>query len=70
MNEQILLKQFEMLPDSLKKEVLDFLGYLLQKYQQKPQKEDKKKPKFGSAKGKYTLTPDFDEPLEDLKEYM
>jgi len=25
---------------------------------------------FGSAKGKYILTEDFDEPLEDFKEYM
>jgi len=25
---------------------------------------------FGSAKGKYILSPDFDEPLEDFAEYM
>lgn len=28
------------------------------------------KPKFGSAKGKIKIAPDFDEPLEDFKEYM
>lgn len=26
--------------------------------------------KAGSAKGKYEITPDFDEPLEDFKDYM
>ena len=37
------------------------------------QKIEKSKPtmrKAGSAKGKYKLAPDFDQPLEDFKEYM
>lgn len=29
-----------------------------------------RKPTFGSAKGKIKIAPDFDEPLEDFKEYM
>jgi len=28
------------------------------------------KPQFGSAKGFYVMSDDFDEPLEDFKEYM
>jgi len=28
------------------------------------------KPRFGSAKDKYILSPDFDAPLDDFKEYM
>ncbi|MBK1986759.1 type II toxin-antitoxin system Phd/YefM family antitoxin [Sphaerospermopsis aphanizomenoides BCCUSP55] len=28
------------------------------------------RPKFGSAKGMVTMADDFDEPLEDFKEYM
>jgi hypothetical protein len=28
------------------------------------------KPVFGSAKGMFIMMPDFDEPLEDFKEYM
>jgi len=27
-------------------------------------------PRFGSMKGKITIADDFDEPLEDFKEYM
>ncbi len=30
----------------------------------------KRRPKFGSAKGMITISDDFDEPLEDFKEYM
>jgi hypothetical protein len=37
----------------------------------KRKKDNKKKqPKFGSAKGQIYISPDFDEPLEDFKEYM
>jgi len=28
------------------------------------------KPVFGCAKGQFKMTPDFDEPLEDFKDYM
>ncbi|MEH1864048.1 MAG: type II toxin-antitoxin system prevent-host-death family antitoxin [Nostoc sp.] len=30
----------------------------------------KYRPKYGSAKGLVTISDDFDEPLEDFKEYM
>ena len=30
----------------------------------------KQRPKFGSAKGMVTMSDDFDEPLEDFREYM
>ncbi|HKQ04117.1 MAG TPA: DUF2281 domain-containing protein [Blastocatellia bacterium] len=30
----------------------------------------KSRPQFGSAKGLITMSDDFDEPLEDFKEYM
>lgn len=30
----------------------------------------RKKRKFGSAKGLISMSPDFDEPLEDFKDYM
>ncbi len=34
------------------------------------QRKGPKKPIFGCAKGEIHITPDFDEPLEDFKEYM
>jgi prevent-host-death family protein len=30
----------------------------------------KRRPQFGSAKGLVTISDDFDEPLEDFKDYM
>jgi hypothetical protein len=55
------------LPNDIKSEVMDFIEFLLTK----KNKEIKKKvPKFGSAKGKIYISPDFDEPLDDFKEYL
>jgi hypothetical protein len=55
------------LPTDLKSEVNDFIDFLLGK-RQKQVKE--KTPKYGCAKGQIYLSPDFDEPLTDFKEYM
>lgn len=68
MTEQIVLSQFQQLPDNLKQEVLDFIGYLWSKHSAK--KPQKNRPQFGSAKGKYQISADFDEPLDLFKGYM
>ena len=62
-----LLKQINSLPKELKKEVNDFVEFLNQKII-----SDKKikKRKFGYAKGYFKMSPDFNAPLEDFKEYM
>jgi len=62
-----LYTKLNSLPENLKKEVVDFLEFLLEKNK----KEKKKKsPKFGSCKGFFKMAPDFDEPLDDFKEYQ
>ena len=68
MTEQLILQQLSRMPESLKKEVLDFATFLLSKQEAKP--KEKKVPVFGSAKGKYQLAEDFDAPLDDFKDYM
>lgn len=62
--------KFDALPEKLKQEVLDFMDFLLQKDERNKKKKQKKTPKFGSGKGMFEMAPDFDEPLEDFKEYM
>jgi len=62
-----LYQQINMLPENLKMEVAQFIDFLL--YKQKVQEKPKKR-QFGFAKGKISLSPDFNEPLEDFKEYM
>ena len=66
--EQIqLYTKLNYLPTDLKSEVNDFIDFLLSKRK----KEIKKKiPKFGCAKGQIYLSPYFDDPLDDFKEYM
>jgi hypothetical protein len=69
MDSNILYERFEMLPEPLKKEASDFIDFLFQKAMKEDMAKNGK-PVFGSAKGKIHMAPDFDEPLEDFKEYM
>ena len=62
-----LYNQIAALPDDLKKEVADFATFLNQKL--KPKKQIKER-QFGYAKDFFKMAPDFDEPLEDFKDYM
>ena len=62
-----LYTKINSLPNDLKSEVNDFIDFLMTKRK----KEIKnKKPKFGCAKGQIYITSDFDEPLDDFKEYV
>ena len=66
MNSLSLYQKLEALPPHLKKEAADFVEFLFKK----SSRNKNKKPVFGSAKGKIKLSKDFDEPLDDFKEYM
>lgn len=64
-HEQAIYSEVALLPENLQREVLDYIGYLrAKKY---VTSDVKITPQFGSAKGKYILQPDFDEPLDDCK---
>lgn len=66
--EQIqLYTKLSNLPTDLKSEVNDFIDFLLSKRKKEIQQ---KKPKYGCAKGEIYISPDFDEPLDDFKDYM
>ncbi len=66
--EKAILSQIQQLPDQLKQEVLHYAEFLQSKYNTQNQKP--KRRKAGSAEGKFKLAPNFDEPLEDFKQYM
>lgn len=55
------------LPDDLRSQVADFVDFLSDR---NLESGNRKKPQFGSGKGMFVIKPDFDEPLEDFKEYM
>ncbi len=62
-----LFTKISYLPTELRIQVNDFVDFLLSKRK----KEGKmKQPKYGCAKGQIYMSPDFDEPLEDFKEYI
>lgn len=56
------------LPDDLKKEVGDFVDFLKSKTNVKESMKIQRK--AGLAKGLIRMKDDFDEPLDDFKEYM
>ena len=62
-----LYTKISSLPNDIKSEVNDFIDFLLQK---RKKEIEIRKPIFGCAKGKIYMSPNFDEPLDDFKEYM
>ena len=62
-----LYTKISSLPNDIKSEVNDFIDFLMSK---RKKEDKKKKPIFGCAKGQIYISPDFDEPLDDFKEYM
>jgi hypothetical protein len=62
-----LYTRVDLLPQNLKQEVSDFIDFLIKKTSDQ---KGKVIPQFGSAKGKITMSEDFDAPLDDFKEYM
>jgi hypothetical protein len=62
-----LYAQITSLPAELKKEVSDFVEFLKQKTKSKT---ILKKRQLGAARGLIKMSSDFDEPLEDFKDYM
>jgi hypothetical protein len=70
MDASFLTAQISLLPDNLKEEVADFVGFLQQKLKTGNQPKKIKERKFGYAKGSFEMAPDFDEPLDEFKDYM
>ena len=67
MNTLSIYTKLENLPIELKQEVSDFIDFLAER---SAKAKKKNTPQFGSAKGKIKLSPDFDAPLNDFKDYM
>jgi hypothetical protein len=80
---QLILNKYISLPGKLQEEVEDFIDFLVFKQQRQEKslqkdiarkkegnKRKKKKSNFGSARGLIVIKSDFDQPIEDFKEYM
>jgi hypothetical protein len=69
-----ILQTITQMPEPLKQEVLHYAKYLIETYSRGNAEEKtlQKKRRSGILQGTFVLplTDDFDEPLEDFKEYM
>jgi len=63
-----LVAKYESLPDELKKEAEAYIDSLHEQANSSGE-TDKLRP-IGMAKGRIWMSDDFDEPLEDFKDYM
>jgi hypothetical protein len=74
MSTQELIDKINKLPPAKKQEVEDFIDFVAAKAENKKEREPSKKEGRGSVagtlKGKVWMSDDFDEPLEDFKDYM
>lgn len=69
----LIFEKYNALPEGIKKQVEDFIEFLAQRYignAQQPLEQTEKKYGYGSLAGKLVVPDDFDEPLEELAEYM
>lgn len=69
MTEQIILSKLNTMPQNLQQEALDFIDFLILKYQKNNKRNVIRK--AGSMKNLVAyIAPDFDAPLDDFKDYM
>jgi Protein of unknown function (DUF2281) len=67
-----LIATLDKLSPDLQNEILHYAEYLATKYNEASRRETPsiKYRQAGTMKGMFTMSDDFDAPLEDLKEYM
>ena len=70
MRDILLYQKLSSLPEQLKAEVSDFIDFLAARAKKEIKIENVHKAKFGSGKGMFIMSKDFDGPLEDFKDYM
>lgn len=69
MTDKQLYNKISLLPDSLKSEVIDFIDFISSRNKSNNEKQLKQRV-FGYAKDSIIIKPDFDEPLDDFRDYM
>ena len=70
MSDRLLQSKIHLLQsEELKRDLSLYVDFLLTK-QFENQTAPKRIPVFGSAKGTFKMSADFNEPLDDFKEYM
>ena len=71
--QETMAHQLANLPLEIRRQVEDYIEFLLQKYPKKqadPSSENPRLRAYGLYKGRLKMADDFDAPLEDFKDYM
>jgi hypothetical protein len=70
MLQENIISNIAKLPAHYQQEILDFSNFLLSKIENGNQENKTSRGGYGSRKGDYMMSDDFDEPLEDFKDYL
>ncbi|MEJ7684256.1 MAG: DUF2281 domain-containing protein [Segetibacter sp.] len=70
MSELDFLEKVKLMPADYQQEVKDFINFVWEKKMGRDADISGRRKLFGAFKGKMWMSPDFDEPLEELKDYM
>ena len=70
MLQKLILQEIQLLPEFAQMEIFNFLLFTKSKYFEKTTAQEVKRPVFGCGSVGITMAKDFDEPLEDFKDYM
>ncbi len=62
------IKKFDLLPPEYQQQVDNYIDFILERINIVP--PERKYRESGKLKGKVWMSPDFDAPLEDFKDYM
>jgi hypothetical protein len=69
MSDLNLYLKISSLPGAIKAEIIDYIEFITTR-RIKGKKLIENHPKAGCMKGTFIMSPDFDEPIADFKEYM
>ena len=63
-------RKYQTLPPAYQAEVADFVEFLATRKVAGKQPAERKTPVFGSAKGLFQMSPNFDDPIDDFADYQ
>ncbi|MBL7777641.1 MAG: DUF2281 domain-containing protein [Chitinophagales bacterium] len=70
MKTDLIIKKIEKLPEAMLASISDYIDFLLEKAKQDASASSSQNRKLGIGKGLIKwIAPDFDAPLQDMKEY-
>ncbi|SFQ33175.1 type II toxin-antitoxin system VapB family antitoxin [Parafilimonas terrae] len=64
------LEKVKLMPADYQQEIKNFIDFVWEKKLGQPLEKPNRDKIIGAFKGKVWMSPDFDEPLEDFKDYM